>query len=207
MMARMGMLGSATLVDARTGRRLNNALTLTFKVSKEQTLGVATQAGGLGVLLGFQNGGSGRYALKGDAGTLALDCRPARTSVAGASGEAVGSIGPDGATVALRDNRGQVVGRLLGQPANKRHDAVWSYPVTDPTGARLGRIVLMRTTFDAYAEIEEVVLWWDRAGGPLKVQTLGVRLELDNPVDAPLGDLLLGACVDLALGPRAFTTP
>ena len=52
-----------------------------------------------------------------------------------------------------------------------------------------------------------VVLWWDRAGGPLKVQTLGVRVELDNPVDAALGDLLIGACVDLALGPRAVTTP
>lgn len=206
-MPRMGMLGSATLVDARSGRKLNNAFTLTFKLSKDQTLGVATQAGGLGMLLGFSNGGSGRYALKGDAGTLALDCRPASTSVASAAGGAVGSIEPDNGAAALRDSAGRVIGRLAGQPAEKGHDAVWSYPVTDPDGARLGTIVLMRTTFDTYTEAMDVALWLDRAGGLLKVPTLGARLELEHPVDAALGDILLGACVDLALGPRAFTTP
>ncbi len=59
----MSILGDVTLVESRTGRKANNALTQTFKATKDQVLAEAVQAGGIGVLLGFRNGGSGRFTV------------------------------------------------------------------------------------------------------------------------------------------------
>src|SRR5436309_7108018 len=57
-----GLLGSATVVDARTGRKLNNALTLTFRTSPDVTIAVGAQVGSAWVLLGFKNtGDAGRF--------------------------------------------------------------------------------------------------------------------------------------------------
>ncbi len=53
-------------------------------------------------------------------------------------------------------------------------------------------------------ELVDQFLWGEDPSSSLKLPTLGTRLELRGPVDSTLGDLLLAACVDLALGPRAF---
>jgi hypothetical protein len=88
-----GLLGSATVVDARTGRKLNNAVTLTFRTSPEETIAVGAQVGSAAVLLGFKNtGDAGRFTLKGPAGELALDCRAERTTVTTAGGNPVAPV-------------------------------------------------------------------------------------------------------------------
>jgi hypothetical protein len=46
-------------------------------------------------------------------------------------------------------------------------------------------------------------IYWDIAA-PLKVPTLGARLDLARPVEAALGDLLLSTCMTIAIGPQAF---
>ncbi|MEA2843683.1 MAG: hypothetical protein QOJ69_1354 [Actinomycetota bacterium] len=53
-------------MDARTGRKLNNAVTLTFRTSPEETIAVGAQVGSAAVLLGFKNtGDAGRFTLQG----------------------------------------------------------------------------------------------------------------------------------------------
>lgn len=49
----------------------------------------------------------------------------------------------------------------------------------------------------------EAAVFWDKAG-PLKVPTLGARLDLQHAVGSTLGNLLLSTCVTIALGPQAF---
>jgi hypothetical protein len=43
-------------------------------------------------------------------------------------------------------------------------------------------------------------IWWDQAGRPLPVPIVGTRF--DGPVTDVRREVLLGACVDIALGPR-----
>ena len=67
----MGLLGSTTTVAAQAGRKLNNSLTLEFKTSATDTLATAVQKGSAGVLLGFKNGGAGKYVVGNDTGEIA----------------------------------------------------------------------------------------------------------------------------------------
>jgi hypothetical protein len=202
-----GLLGSATVVDARTGRKLNNALTLTFRTSPEETVAVGAQVGSAWVLLGFKNtGDAGRFTLEGPAGALALDCRAERTTVSTAAGEPVGIIERVDDDGVLRDAGGAVVARLTGLPKDRSRDPTCRYPLSDDTGADLGALTLLTTAaipLNLTDELVEATVYWGKSA-PLKVPTLGARLDLTRPVGPVLGDLLLSTCVTIALGPQAF---
>jgi hypothetical protein len=86
----MGLLGSTMTVAAQAGRKLNNSLNLEFKTSATDTLATAVQKSSAGVLLGFKNGGAGRYVIGGDSGEVAVTCATTRTMVANGSGQAIG---------------------------------------------------------------------------------------------------------------------
>jgi hypothetical protein len=200
-----GLLGAATVVDARTGRKLNNALTLTFRTSPEDTIAVGAQVGSAWVLLGFKNtGDAGAFTLKGTAGELALDCRAERTTVT-AAGEPVGTVERVDDAGELRDAGGALLARLAGLPKENARDPACRYPLTDEAGVDLGTLTLLTTAarFDLVEELVEATVYWEKAA-PLKVPTLGARLDLHRPVGPALGDLLLSTCVTIALGPQAF---
>jgi len=193
-------------VDARTGRKLNNALTLTFKASPEETIAVGTQVGSAWVLLGFKNtGDAGRFTLKGPGGELALDCRTERTAVTSAGGDPVGTVERVADDGELRDAGGSLLARLAGLPKEHSRDPACRYPLTDGAGADLGTLTLLTTAarFDLVDELVETTVFWGKAA-PLKVPTLGARLDLHRAVGGTLGNLLLSTCVTIALGPQAF---
>jgi hypothetical protein len=202
-----GLLGPATVVDARTGRKLNNALTLTFKTSPEDTIAVGTQVGSAWVLLGFKNtGDAGRFTVKGPAGELALDCRARQTTVTTAGGEPVGTVERVDDDGELRDAGGSVLARLAGLPKEHSRDPACRYPLSDGTAADLGTLTLLTTAavgFDLVGELVDTAVFWGKAA-PLKVPTLGARLDLHRAVGSTLGNLLLCTCVTIALGPQAF---
>lgn len=203
----VGLLGPATVVDARTGRKLSNALTLTFKTSREETIAVGAQVGSAAVLLGFKNTGTaGRFRIEGPAGALALDCRQERTTVTTGAGEPVGTVERVADEGVLRDPAGAVLARLTGVPKERSRDPACRYPLSADTGAALGTLTLLTTAavpLDLADELVQATVFWDKSA-PLKVPTLGARLDLERPVGNTLGDLLLSACVTIALGPQAF---
>lgn len=193
-------------MDARTGRRLNNALTLTFRTSPEETIAVGTQVGSAWVLLGFKNtGDAGRFTLKGAAGELALDCRAERTTVTTAGGSPVGTVERVEDEGELRDGTGKVLARLAGVPKDHSRDPACRYPLRDDAGADLGTLTLLTTAsrLDLVDELVATTVFWEKSA-PLKVPTLGARLDLHHAVRSTLGNLLLSTCVTIALGPQAF---
>jgi hypothetical protein len=205
----MGLLGSSTVVAARTGRKTNNALTLTYKTSESDTLAIAVQKGSAGVLFGFKNGGSGRYTISSDGKdeSIVVDCSPKRTTASGGSGRPFGWIEKDeSGDGVLSTADGVPVARVAGHPKDRAKEAVWPYRLNDASGGALGTYTWVRTgtKFDLAGELVELSVWWDRAGGPLKVPSLGVQLELGHPVDPVLGDLLLAMGVDISLGSHSF---
>jgi hypothetical protein len=204
----MALLGSTTVVDSRTGRKLNNANTLEFKTAENQTLALAVQRGSIGVLFGFRNGGSGAFTITGSGGELHVDCRAARTTVTDAAGAAIGTIEPQPGGAAFKGADGTTLARLAGQPSDQRLAPSYSYGLTDASGGDLGTITLLRSpdSVSLLNEIDEQYLWRDRAGQPLKAPTFGTQLALRHPVDGPLGDLLLATCVDVALGAHGYVT-
>jgi hypothetical protein len=193
-------------VVGQSGRKVNNALTLTFRASAEETIATAVQKGSAGVLFGFRNGGSGHYTITGEGGEIVVDCSPKRTT-SSVDGIQIGWIekGPEGDGTISRADGGVAV-RIAGQPDAGRQDPTWSYGLSDADGTRLGTLTWLRTaaTFDLGGEIADMIVWWDRAGQSLKVPSLGAHLALERPVDETVGDLLLAACVDVSLGSHSF---
>jgi hypothetical protein len=81
--------------------------------------------------------------------------------------------------------------------------------VVRPSGEQIGRLDIIRTVAGwtvkrAYDALEDVSLWWDRAGQPLKVPLLGTRITLRSEITPLERDTLLGASVDVAIGLRPY---
>jgi hypothetical protein len=212
----MSALGTATIVDGKADRKLNNALTQTFEAGPHMPVATATQKGSAGVLFGFKNGGSGTFTLSGDGtdnigdGTdIVIATKGRLATITNGDGSEVGRIETTDDHAALATADGTELARLVGHPAADKANPAWTYPLIDGAGAPLGEIILVRSSgrIDVMKELWDAAVWWDRAGKALKLPTLGTRLTLNRPVDGPLGDLLLAACVNLCLGPGAFVAP
>ena len=207
----MGILGDATELSAQTGRKLNNALTVTFKTAPDVTLVTAVQASSIGVLFGFRNGGHGRYTIPSDAGDVHVDCAVTATTVTRGDGEVIGSIAKDtGGSGLLRAAEGSILARAAPQSKDKHADFAWQHPLTGPGGDPLGQLTWIRSRptsgWDLLDDLTDMAVWWDRAGEPLKVPSLGAHLTLARPVPADLGDLLVAACIDISIGSHSFVT-
>jgi hypothetical protein len=204
----VSILGTATIVDGKASRKLNNALTQTFEAGPDSPVAVATQKGSAGVLFGFKNGGSGTYLLTGGDAELTVECHSGTTKVSNEAGD-VGTIETDKEFAVLRDATGAEVARLVGHPESDRANSAWTYRVLDGAGASLGDVMLIRNAgpISITGEIVDAAIWWGRAGKALKMPTLSTRLMLKAPVDGLVGDLLLAECVNLCLGPGGFFTP
>jgi hypothetical protein len=198
------------MVTAQTGRKLNNALTLTFKTSPEQTLATAVQAKSIGVLFRFRNGGAGRFSLSGEGSELAVDCRKERVTVTTASGEEIGAIVPEGDGAQITTAEGKLLAQVVGHPSDRKSDATWSYPLLDPDGSKLGEVTWIRTVGGSTGladDIYDTLIGWEQTGTSLKAPSLGAHLVLHQHVDETLGDLLLATCVDVTIGCHSYVRP
>jgi hypothetical protein len=81
--------------------------------------------------------------------------------------------------------------------------------VTAPDGTLVAHLDVIRkvagwSLMRALNDLDDMYIWWDRAGAALKTPLLGTRLALVRPVSDVERDVLLGACVDITLGLRPY---
>ncbi|MCU1482677.1 MAG: hypothetical protein JWQ19_3463 [Subtercola sp.] len=223
-------LPSIFIVNGRLSRASGNALVQTFddgpttSESGAGPLAVARQGGAegaggkLGILFGFKNGGLGKHSLTTRAGTALT----VESSAGGLSSIFEGSRrlaritrGDDSTVV---DVDGSMLYTIVADPAGVKGADSYRLRVLDAEAEPVGTLdVILRsggwnitanTLLDLGFALSDLDYFTDRwlnvTGAPLKFPNLGTRLVLrEAPTPANL-DILLGVCVDLSVGLRAY---
>jgi hypothetical protein len=208
------------VIDGRISRKTSNGLKLTFHEGDGDAFATAVQSGGdgkgakLGVLFGFKNGGPGRHSLTfGDGRALIVQSREQKPTLISAAGSEVAVVnrvakGVERSTAVGAD--GAEIVHFTSDPVEAMTSDVFRVVVTDAAGGDLGRLHVIRkangwkTLSDVLDSAWNTYLWWDHAGSPLPVQILGTRLFLLREPTPLERDVLLAACVDLAIGLRPY---
>ncbi|HUO38442.1 MAG TPA: hypothetical protein VMU34_11630 [Mycobacterium sp.] len=199
----MPILGDQTVVAARVTRATSNALRIGLTAPDGTELGRAQQKGGVGVLLGFKNGGKSDYTLSGAAGEE-LRLAVAGTTTVTNQDSTVGRIVPADGAARLEDGGGTVLA-LLRPHTGSKADGAWHHPILSPAGDELGVLTLM-TVHSGWRDIEtEAIQLLSNQNLPtLKAPSAGAMLKLRAPVARQLGDMLAAACVDFSVLPRGY---
>jgi len=199
----MPILGNATAVAARVARATSNALRIELATPDGTELARAQQKGGVGVLLGFKNGGKSDYTLSSPAGDIV------RLSVAGTTtvtnqNTPVGKIVPSDGAARLEDGGGTVLA-VMRPHTGAKADSAWHHPILSPAGDELGVLTLM-TVHTGWRDIEfeAIQLLYNTNIATLKAPSAGAMLKLRAPVNPVLGDMLAAACVDFSVLPRGY---
>lgn len=199
----MPILGEQTFVAARVTRAASNALRIGLAGPDGTELARAQQKGGVGVLLGFKNGGKSDYTLSAAAGDELRLAVAATTTVTNQDG-AVGKIVPADGAARLEDAGGTVLAVLRPHTGSKA-DGAWHHPILSPTGDELGVLTLM-TVHTGWRDIETeaIQLLSNQNIATLKAPSAGAVLKLRAPAGPRLGDMLAAACVDFCVLPRGY---
>lgn len=200
----MSILQNRTSMSARVSRAKSNALMVDLQVQDGVVAAHARQKGGVGVLFGFKNGGKAAYTL--DAKGVHMDIDVAATTTVARDGAPLGRIVGTGTGAHVEDAGGTVLAQLHPYQGPKS-DSTYAHPLSAPSGERLGTLSLMRTPA-AWGSIVDDILEWtsmvNYTGNSLKAPSAGALLQLDQPVDDVLADLLAAALVDVSVFPRAY---
>ena len=188
---------------ARVSRATSNALRIELTAADGTELARAQQKGGVGVLLGFKNGGKSEYTLSGAAGDELRLAVAGTTSVTNHD-STVGRIVPADGAARLEDGGGSVLA-VIRPHAGSKADGAWHHPVLSPKGDELGVLTLM-TVHTGWSDIETeaIQLLTNHNVATLKAPSAGAMLRLRAPVNAWLGDMLAAACVDFSVLPRGY---
>jgi hypothetical protein len=199
----MPILGNATAVAARVTRATSNALRIELTTPEGAELGRAQQKSGVGVLLGFKNGGRADYTLSGPAGEE-FKLAVAGTTTVTNQGTPAGKIVPSDCAARLEDGGGTVLA-VIRPHAGAKADGAWHHPILSPTGDELGVLTLI-TVHTGWSDIEfeAVQLLFNTNIATLKAPSAGAMLRLRAPVHPVLGDMLAAACVDFSVLPRGY---
>jgi hypothetical protein len=199
----MSILGGRLEVAARVGRTLSNALLLAYDDRSGTEFATARQKGGVGVLLGFKNGGTRtRFAITG--AESALDVTVGDTTTVERDGAPLGCIVGEKLSARVESAGGTMLAQM--NPCETPTDGIWPHPLTAPDGRSLGTLTLMRTV-ESWGLVE-FLNWtenWNRTGQSLKPPSAGAVLQLAAPVNDVLGDLLIAALLDISTLPRGYS--
>lgn len=198
----MSILQDRTNMSARVSRATSNALKVDLQVQDGVVAAHARQKGGVGVLLGFKNGGKASYSLEAKGVHIDIDVAP--TTTVTRDGSLLGRIVGTGAAAHIEDAGGTVLAHVNPYHGAKS-DTAYPQPLTAPAGERLGTLTVMRTSAGwSTIEVMEWLSMIDFVGSSLKAPSAGALLQLDRPVDDTLGDLFAAALVDASVLPRAY---
>ncbi|MFC9996903.1 hypothetical protein [Nocardia sp. NPDC127526] len=198
------------------GLGASRALHITFSVGPDEPLAVGVQGAGNGVgaraaiLFGLQNVGVGRHLLTYTDGSVVwVDShRDMPTVVSRGDGAAIGKIVRAETSTAVGATAGTLF-HFVPDPEHRDTADLFHLLVLDRMGEEAGRLDVVRTVAGWSAGrlangAGGTFLWWDRTGPPLRVPILGTRLVIGHALDKTERDVLLAACVDIALGLRPY---
>jgi hypothetical protein len=217
-MATPGPLKPVAVIDGRSGRRLNNALTITFTEGDSPPFAKAQQGAGdsfggkLGILFGFRNGSVGNNELTyADGSKLFIRTRDSRpTAITWAGGIPVATIAR-GETSSATLPDGTALLSFRPHPTDATLDSMYRMIVLDPAGARVASLDVIRTNegWDISAEdVLDIVLgnFGGSSNSSLPMPFRGTRLVVYRELSQTERDVLLAACCEIALSARPYDT-
>jgi hypothetical protein len=166
----------------------------------------------LGVLFGFKNGGTGNHRLTySDGRVLGVASKEMAPSVFsfGDGKEFITVHRGTTSTAVLADGTEAVT--FADDAVEAETLELFRLVMTTPAGEDLGRLDVIRrvggwTLSRALDAAWSEYFWMDHAGQALPIPILGTRLTLPRPLTSIERDVLLGACVDIAMGLRPYAT-
>ncbi|WP_136643135.1 hypothetical protein [Subtercola vilae] len=216
-----------TVFTARLSRATSNKLKLTVTDGPGEPLAVAVQGGAdgvgskLGVLFGFKNGGVGKHLVTFRGGnTLVVETRSGEPSVLVQNGEVIASLARGDESEVLLPT-GETLFVIVPDPAGARtadafHLHVYRCHADGQAREVVGALDVILTntgwTFTAYTVIDVLDVLPDLTlanfarplGTALRLPMQGVRLVLKGPLSDRDQAILVGVCVDLAIGLRPY---
>ena len=205
---------SVAVLEGRLSRKLNNALTMTFRVGPGDPIGHAVQGGAdgvgskLGILFGFKNGGPGVhvYAPMQGAPIRGASREKEPTVLSRDDGTVVATVERGDVSVARTPSGAEVL-RWMDDPAGGTTADAFRLLVTTPTGEPAARLNVIRTGagWSLGRDLMDTAIWWGHAGQPMKLPLLGTSAQLLRAL-APLEhEVLVASCVNLAIGMRPYS--
>ena len=209
-------LRPVAVIDGHTGRRVNNALTISFREGDSEPFAKAQQGAGdgfggkLGILFGFRNGSPGNHELTyADGSKLLIPTRETKpTLLTRGDGTAVATI-TRGATSSATLPDGSELFAFLPHPTEPISSERMRIVVNEPGGERVADLDVIRTSAGWTIDAEDVLdlLSGDfggDVGGSLPIPFPGTRLVLYRDLSPVERDVLLAACCEIALGVRPY---
>lgn len=200
------------MIEGRVVHKVNNALKMTFTDGPGDPFAVGVQGAGDGrrakmaVLFGFKNGGVGKHVVTyGDGTVLGVESKSGAASVFTRNGAPLATVDRGDSSTA-RGVDGAPIAQIVADSGDEaKFVDAYRTIVKGPEGEDLGRLDVIRSV-DGWSldTLIDLTIWWDRAGEPLPVPILGARVSLYETPDATLRDVLVGACVDMAIGLRPY---
>jgi hypothetical protein len=204
------------VIEARVVHKASNALKMTFTDGPGDPFATGLQGAGdgrgkkLGVLFGFKNGGAGNHRVTHtDGAVLNVASKDAAPTVfTDAAGAELATVHRGESSRAVLPGGGEVV-RFDPDPEEAKSPDVFRMVARTPSGDRLASVHIIRRAGGwslgrALDGVLNEAFWWDRAGQPLPVPILGARVYLDREPTPTERTVLVGACVDIAIGLRPY---
>jgi len=204
------------VIEGYVVHKADNALRMTFRDGPGDPCAVGVQGAGdgkgkqLAFLFGFANGGSGNQVLAwADGSVLRIASREQQATVLTRGGGSTLATVERGDVSVARSPDGSTLLAFAPDPVEDRTPDLFWMVVTAGDGGAVGTLDVIRqvpgrTVSRAVADAANVAIWWDHAGQPLPVPILGTRLTTVRPLTTVEREVLMCACVDLAIGLRPY---
>lgn len=206
------------MIEGRVVHRMPNALQIMFRTGPDDPLAVGVQGAGnsvfarMAIRFGFGTSGVGIHRIAyADGSVVWVESKKTDPTVlTRGDGTRLGMIHRARTSTAIGATAGTLF-HFVPDPDEAVTSDLFRLRVLDRMGEEFARLDVVRDVGgwssgrmpdDRY----EASLWWDHTGRPLPVPILGTRLWTRHALDAVERDVLLGACVDIALGLRPYIT-
>lgn len=208
-------LTPVSVIDGRCGRTLANALTIAFFEDSTSPLATARQGAGdsvggkLGILFGFRNGSPGNHVLTYSNGsTLLIPTRDLAPTTVSREGMPVATLTRGATTVATLPDGSELL-HFVPHPTEAMASAAYRIMVQSPDGAQVAGLDVIRSNEGWDITAEDVLDFISGTpgadvGGSLPIPFRGTRIVLYRTLTQVERDVLLAACVEIALGVRPY---